>query len=127
MQVQELLAQARDTLTVKRVYGEPYEKNGVTVIPAAAISGGGGGGKAEVEEGEKENESAGGGFGLGARPVGAFVIRGDEATWVPAIDVNRVILGGQIVAIVLLLMLRGIARMRSRERLARIKAMRARA
>ena len=126
MEVQELLAQARDTLTVKRVYGEPYEKDGVTVIPAAAISGGAGGGKAEVEEGEKENESAGGGFGVGARPVGAFVIRGGEATWVPAIDVNRVILGGQIIAIVLLLTLRSIARMRSRERLARMKAMRAR-
>ena len=33
-----------DALTVRRVYGEPYEKNGVTIIPAAMVFGGGGGG-----------------------------------------------------------------------------------
>jgi hypothetical protein len=35
MEVQEVIAQARDALTVKRVFGEPYEKDGLTVIPAA--------------------------------------------------------------------------------------------
>ena len=30
----------RDVLTVKRVFGEPYEVNGVTVTPVAAIRGG---------------------------------------------------------------------------------------
>jgi len=34
MEVQDVIAQARDTLTVKRVYGEPYEKDGLTIIPA---------------------------------------------------------------------------------------------
>jgi uncharacterized spore protein YtfJ len=47
MDVQELLAQAKDAITVKRVYGEPIEKNGVTIVPAAAVRGGGGGGVGE--------------------------------------------------------------------------------
>ena len=40
----ELMTDAREVLTVRRVFGEPYEKNGVTFIPAAAVRGGGGGG-----------------------------------------------------------------------------------
>jgi len=40
MEVNEVITQARDTLTVKRVFGDPYEKDGVTVIPAARIQGG---------------------------------------------------------------------------------------
>jgi hypothetical protein len=31
MEANEVLTQARDTLTVKRVFGEQYEKNGVAV------------------------------------------------------------------------------------------------
>jgi hypothetical protein len=41
-----------------------------------------------------------------ARPVGAYVIRGSEVTWEPARDVNRMIAGGQLVAVALLLTLR---------------------
>jgi hypothetical protein len=37
MEVHDVIAQARDALTVKRVFGEPYEKDGVTVIPAARV------------------------------------------------------------------------------------------
>lgn len=48
MDVQNVIAQARDAITVKRVFGEPYETNGVTVIPAAKVVGGAGGGKASV-------------------------------------------------------------------------------
>jgi hypothetical protein len=40
------------------------------------------------------------------------VIRGDEVTWKPAIDVNRVILGGQILGVVALLVIRSILRRR---------------
>ena len=42
MKVDEVLSSARDTFTVKRVYGEPYEKDGLTVIPAAVVRGGAG-------------------------------------------------------------------------------------
>ena len=31
----------RDAVTIKKVFGEPLQKNGVTVIPAAKVMGGG--------------------------------------------------------------------------------------
>ena len=112
MEVQEVLAQARDAMTVKRVFGEPYEKNGVTVIPAARVQGGAGGGGGEGPEGQ--GRGSGTGFGLSARPVGAYLIRGDEVTWRPAVDLNRIVLGGQVVAIVALLTIRAIAKARAK-------------
>jgi uncharacterized spore protein YtfJ len=82
--VDEILGGARDAITVKRVFGEPIEADGVTVVMAAKVGGGGGGG------GDSEGDG-GGGFGLGAKPVGAYVIKGEEVKWVPAVDVNRLI------------------------------------
>src|ERR687892_2547158 len=87
MEVQEVLTQARDAMSVKRVFGEPYEKNGVTVIPVARVQGGAGGGGGEGPEGQ--GRGSGSGFGVTARPVGAYVIRGQDVRWQPAIDVNR--------------------------------------
>ncbi len=114
MQVQDVISQARDALTVKRVFGEPYEKNGVTVIPVARVQGGAGGGGGEGPEGQ--GKGSGSGFGMSARPVGAFLIRGDEMTWRPAIDVTRIVLGGQIAAIVALLTIRSIVKARAKAR-----------
>ena len=37
-------------------------------------------------------DGEGGGFGLITRPAGAYVINNGEARWVPAIDVNRVVI-----------------------------------
>ena len=76
MEVQDVIAQARDTLTVKRVFGEPYEKDGVTIIPAARIQGGAGGGSGE--DPQRQGKGSGSGFGMTARPVGAFIIRNGE-------------------------------------------------
>jgi uncharacterized spore protein YtfJ len=112
MEVQDVIAQARDTLTVKRVFGEPYEKDGVTVIPAARVQGGAGGGSGEDTQGQ--GKGSGGGFALTARPVGAFIIRGGELSWRPAVDVNRIVLGGQVVVIVALLTARAIVKSRSK-------------
>ena len=114
MEVQEVLAQARDAMTVKRVFGEPYEKNGITVIPAARVQGGAGGGGGEGPEGQ--GRGSGTGFGMSARPVGAYLIRGDEVTWRPAVDLNRIVLGGQIVAIVALLTIRAVVKARAKAR-----------
>jgi uncharacterized spore protein YtfJ len=114
MEVNDVITQARDTLTVKRVFGEPYEKNGVTVIPAARVQGGAGGGGGEGPEGQ--GKGSGSGFGMNARPVGAFLIRGDQVTWRPAVDLNKVVLGGQIVAIVALLTIRAIVKVRAKSR-----------
>ncbi len=108
MDFMETISAARDAITVKRVYGEPYERDGVVVIPAAAVQGGGGGGGDE-EEGRK---SGGSGFGLRARPVGAYVIRGEQVSWEPAADVTRVILGAQLLALAALIVVRSIVRRR---------------
>ena len=100
MEVHELISGARDVLSVKRVYGDPYEKNGLTVIPAATVRSGGGLGMGEDEASES---GKGGGFGLIARPSGAWIIENGRTSWRPAIDVNRIILGGQLVAVTAIL------------------------
>ena len=106
--IDEILSGARDAIAAKRVYAEPVERDGVTVIPAASVLGGGGGG------GDEEN-NGGAGFGVGARPVGAYVIRSDGAVeWKPAIDVQRSVLGWQIVSALGVLAVWSLARSRRR-------------
>ena len=97
MNLQELVGTAKDAVTVKRVFGEPFEKNGVTVITAAAVKGGVGGGTGHDKEGQ---EGEGGGFGMAAKPAGAYVIKGDQVTWRPAVDPNGVIvvIGAVVIA-----------------------------
>ena len=106
----EIMAATKDNLTAKRVYGEPYEKDGVTLIPAAAIRGGGGGG--EGESPDANGTGSGGGFGMTARPVGAYQIKDSEVTWVPAADTTRVIVFAELVVVVALLVLRSILKSR---------------
>ena len=92
MEAQELLSQVRDTMTVKRVFGEPYERDGVTVIPVAKIGGGGGGGGGEGgEQGRGSGRGYGVGLGLGVEPAGAYVIQNGGVRWMPAIDPGRVV------------------------------------
>lgn len=88
MQVTEVFSAARDAITVKRVYAEPYEKDGLTVIPAAVVGGGAGGGTGHDDKGQ---EGAGGGFGMSGRPAGAYVIRDGQVDWRPAVDPNRIV------------------------------------
>ena len=110
----ELMQQTRDALTVKRVFGDPIERDGVTVIPTAVIRGGAGGGRGEgdMAEGKGTGSGSGGGFGMAAKPAGVYVIDSGRVRWQPAVDANRVILGGQIVVIALLLTLRALLRHR---------------
>jgi uncharacterized spore protein YtfJ len=109
--VSRSIEQARDVMTVKRVFGEPFDKGGVTIIPAAAVRGGSGGGGG----GDAEGAGGGGtGFALTARPTGAFVIRDGHATWQPAIDVNRIVLGAQVAFVAAVLAWRSVARAKAR-------------
>jgi len=104
------------------VFGEPVSRNGITLLPAAKLSGGGGGGSGDSSPaagGEGGQASAtgrgnGGGFGVSAKPVGAFVIKDDTVRWRPAIDLNKVILGSQLVTVAALLTIRAIVQARSR-------------
>jgi uncharacterized spore protein YtfJ len=111
MNVQEVITQARDVFTVKRVFGDPLEEQGMTIIPAATIRGGAGGGEGMAPD--RKGQGGGSGFGMVAKPAGAYVVRDGNATWRPAIDVNRVILGGQAVAIAALLTARAIVKART--------------
>jgi uncharacterized spore protein YtfJ len=104
MNVQEILEKAQDTVTVKRVYGVPIEKDGLTIIPAASISGGGGGGGGPADSG------GGVGYGVRARPVGAFVIKNGEVTWQPALDETRIAMRGMLVPIVGMIVARSIVK-----------------
>ncbi|MDM7856221.1 hypothetical protein [Cellulomonas alba] len=160
-----LTTTAADALTVRRVYGEAYERGGATVIPVARVWGatgtGAGGGEGEGEgdgglpiglwaqrsglgrfrpgaaarvtasadddatelatdegsadlasddqhgdhthghghgHGSGSGHGGGGGFAVHVRAVGVYVIDDRGVHWRPAVDVNRVILGGQAVA-----------------------------
>jgi uncharacterized spore protein YtfJ len=90
MDVDELLSQARDAMSVRKVFGESVHEDGITVIPVATVAGGGGGG------GDTEG-NGGGGFGLAAKPAGAYVIKDGEVTWKPAVNPNTIMIGWQLV------------------------------
>ena len=109
MDPSELIKGARDALSVRRVFGEPVERDGVTIIPAARVQGGAGGGDGTGPEGGGK----GSGFGLSARPAGAYVIRGDEVDWRPAVDPNRVVIGAAIVAFAALMVARTAIKVRA--------------
>ncbi|WP_448629619.1 spore germination protein GerW family protein [Cellulomonas soli] len=101
---------ASETLSVRRVFGEAYERDGALVIPVAKVMGGtgsGGGVGAHRPQREattptpqdpgSEGEGGGGGFGIRVRPVGVYIVDERGTHWRPALDMNRVILGGQVV------------------------------
>jgi uncharacterized spore protein YtfJ len=97
--VRENLRGARDALSVRRVFGEPYVVDDVTVIPVARVAGGGGGGGGE---GTGPDDSGGRGFGTGfglrAHPVGVYEVRDGRVEWKPTVDVSRLARGGQVLA-----------------------------
>jgi uncharacterized spore protein YtfJ len=98
MQVDEILQKAKDAADIHQVYGEPYERNGITIIPVARVTGGGGGGTGPTPD--NKGTGSGGGYGFRAEPAGVYVINGDKVTWQPAVNVNRIIGGAFAVAIV---------------------------
>ena len=113
---------ASDSMSVRRVFGEAYQHNGTWVVPVAKLVGGTGNGfgigtasgsgvpgrgpkpteeaAARGLHGESEGTGGGGGFGALVRPLGVYVIDDGGVHWRPAVDVNRAIIGGQAVAIV---------------------------
>ena len=82
----------KDVMTAKRVFGEPTQVDGVTVIPVAVVRGGGGGGGGSKPE-QKEGHGVGIGYGVDARAIGVFSVKDGAVTWKPAIDVTRIVLG----------------------------------
>jgi len=94
-QVQDILDKARETVSVREVYGEPYERNGVTIIPVARVMGAGGGGSGTGGEGE----GSGHGYALKSEPVGVYVIKGDQVSFQPAVNLDKILGGAFFVSI----------------------------
>jgi len=114
MDVETLLAKTSDNLSVRRAFGTAYEKDGMLIIPVAMVAGGGGAGTAHPRRGNSAARpdsppgqsaaahdaaaqdsapmDAGGGFGGLVLPSGAYVVRGEEVRWVPAVDVTIIVL-----------------------------------
>lgn len=131
MQAREILAQARDTMNARRVFGEPIDRDGVTVIPVMRLMGGAGGGGGEenaslggdasddsgpIATGEPSSgvhgaaASFGVGFGVKASPAGVYVIKGDDVRWLPAVEPERLVLIAGAVGVLTLLVLRSVVR-----------------
>jgi uncharacterized spore protein YtfJ len=114
MDVENLLAKTSDSVSVRRAFGTAYEKDGMLIIPVAMVAGGGGAGTSPARRGnsaarpdsppeksamandaapqDSGRMDAGGGFGGLVLPSGAYVVKGDEVRWVPAVDVTIVVL-----------------------------------
>ena len=109
MDVENLLAKASDNFSVRRAFGAAYEKDGTLIIPVALVAGGGGGGTSrprrsnsaagpdtvavpDATSQESGRADAGGGFGGLVLPAGAYVVKGDQVRWVPAVDTTIVVL-----------------------------------
>jgi hypothetical protein len=83
MNVMEMLGTVRGGRTT-RVFGEPLEYGGVTVVPVVRI------------KGDASN-------GLQASPIGAIAIENGAARWIPVVNVNRLAIGGQLVGAIAIL------------------------
>jgi hypothetical protein len=121
----EAFRSVREALSARQVFGEPVERDGVTVIPAATVigGGGGGGGNRGSEGGDagggEPTTGAGMGFALVGWASGAFEIREGRVAWRPTLDVTRLLLAAQGAALVLGLATLAVLGRPSRSRLRR--------
>ncbi len=86
--VEALAERLGGSASVIRVFGEPVQRGGVTVVPVASIRYGFGGGSGRHASGE---EGGGGGGGLTARPVGFIELRGGRSRYRPIRDPARLL------------------------------------
>jgi uncharacterized spore protein YtfJ len=75
---------------VATVFGEPVERDEVTVIPVARAAWGFGGGSGSASAGGGE----GGGGGTIAWPVGYIELRGAETSFRPIVDLRPFVVAG---------------------------------
>ncbi|WP_299991432.1 spore germination protein GerW family protein [uncultured Pontibacter sp.] len=92
------------------IYGEPVERDGVTVIPAAkAMYGFGGGSGSKAGE-----EGTGGGGGVGIKPVGYIEIKDGNTKFKSIPDPERVIKIIGVSGVMALLLLKAVGKLRNR-------------
>jgi uncharacterized spore protein YtfJ len=105
---------AKDSMSVRRAFGDPYQIDGISVIPVARVAGGAGGGGGEgVDEEGASGGGFGTGFGMGVVPIGVYEVRGERVEWKPTVDVNRVIKGAQVLAGIMVVCIALVIRARS--------------
>jgi uncharacterized spore protein YtfJ len=115
----DVLAEVRDVVShadAGKAFGTPVVQDGTIVLPVAKVGGGGGGGGGSSPGGQGGTAAGGGtggGFGLSAKALGVYVVRGGDVRWIPAVDVNRIVLGGQVVVVAALLLARAVIQARS--------------
>lgn len=71
MEAPNAIAQAKDLIAVRRMFGEPIERDGVTIVPVAAVLGGLGGTTDNAQH-SAPAERGRPGLLLGARPLGSM-------------------------------------------------------
>jgi uncharacterized spore protein YtfJ len=115
----DVLADVREVVShadAGKAFGTPVIQDGTIVLPVAKVGGGGGGGGGSSPGGAgatAAGSGTGGGYGLSAKALGVYVVRGGDVKWVPAVDVNRIVLGGQAVLVAALLLARAVIKARS--------------
>ena len=92
MTPEDIVTRVGDQLGIRRVFGEPVERDGVMVIPVAVAIGGGGGGTGP------EDEGGGGGFGGMVRGIGVYTIANGQVRFIPAIDTTALTTLGVLLA-----------------------------
>ncbi|MGQ0774112.1 MAG: spore germination protein GerW family protein [Pseudonocardiales bacterium] len=111
--MQDMITRIREVIGASKVFGEPVQQDGVTVIPVTKVIGGGGGGGGSDAE---KSQGFGGGMGWGSRPTGVYVLRDGEVAWKPAVDVNQAIVAGSVVATIALFTLRAAIKVWAKKR-----------
>lgn len=96
MSPDDVLTRVGDQLGIRRVFGEPIERDGITVVPVAVAIGGGGGGTGPDEQG------SGGGIGGMVRGIGVYAVSNGQVRFVPAIDTTALAAMGVLLAGLLL-------------------------
>jgi uncharacterized spore protein YtfJ len=132
-----LAERLRASASASSVFGEPVERDGVTVIPVARVRWGVGGGSGrgtgrgrgrgrgkagaaeatELNEQGEQNEGTGGGGGVQASPLGFIELRGGQARYRRVHDPLRLAIAGLLLpitiaagAMAMILTLAGLAR-----------------
>ncbi len=78
MELDAMFTRAGSHFAIDRAFGEPIERDGVTLIPVAVIMGGGGGGS--------DGRGSGGGFGGVVRGIGAYTIKDGKVRYKPPVN-----------------------------------------
>jgi uncharacterized spore protein YtfJ len=120
--LKDSLKMGKDAFGRSQIFGEPVVHGDVVVIPVGRMRGGagGGGGSGSGEPGHAPStgsgaetmtgEGAGHGWGMDAKATGAYVIHGDKVSYMPAVEVSRIVVAGIVGTVVGLLLVPRIIR-----------------